>query len=64
MYKRQDLVRGIYPTIATITRGGFERVPEDEIAERFRLLADRLATPDGVADVGIAPTADGGERNS
>ena len=51
-----DLVRGIYPTIATITAEGFERVPEDEIAERFRSLVDRLATPESVADVGIAPT--------
>jgi proteasome beta subunit len=51
-----DLVRGIYPTIATITAQGFERVPEDEIAERFRTLVDRLATPESVADVGIAPT--------
>src|SRR6188472_3912772 len=31
-----DLVRGIYPTIATITDSGFERVPQEEIAERFR----------------------------
>jgi len=54
-----DLVRGIYPTIATITEAGFERVPEEEVAERFRALADRLSTPDGVADVGIAPTAGG-----
>jgi proteasome beta subunit len=57
-----DLVRGIYPTIATITASGFERVPDDEIAERFRVLVDRLATPDSVADVGISPTiAEGGD---
>ena len=54
-----DLVRGIYPTIATITARGFERVPEDEIAERFRNLVDRLATPESVADVGISPTIGG-----
>ena len=30
-----DLVRGIYPTMATITAEGFTRVPETEIAERF-----------------------------
>ena len=30
-----DLVRGIYPTMATITAEGFTRVPESEIAERF-----------------------------
>jgi proteasome beta subunit len=51
-----DLVRGIYPTIATITGTGFERVPEEEIAERFRSLVDRLATPDGVANPGASPT--------
>ncbi len=30
-----DVVRGIYPTVATITVDGFERVSEGEIAERF-----------------------------
>jgi proteasome beta subunit len=30
-----DAVRGIYPTVATITADGFDRVPESEVAERF-----------------------------
>ncbi|HLY83190.1 MAG TPA: proteasome subunit beta [Acidimicrobiales bacterium] len=30
-----DAVRGIYPTVATITAAGFERVPDSEVAERF-----------------------------
>ena len=30
-----DPVRGIYPTVAAITATGFERVPEEEVAERF-----------------------------
>ena len=30
-----DAVRGIYPTVATITAAGFEAVPEAEVAERF-----------------------------
>jgi proteasome beta subunit len=30
-----DTVRGIYPTVATITVAGFERLPEAEVAERF-----------------------------
>jgi proteasome beta subunit len=30
-----DPVRGIYPTVATITAAGFERVSEAEVAERF-----------------------------
>src|SRR3954466_5794963 len=38
-----DLVRGIYPTMATITVDGFERVEESEISERFRALLDSLA---------------------
>src|SRR3954468_24014660 len=41
-----DLVRGIYPTMATITGNGFERVEESEIAEHFRALIDRMSTPD------------------
>jgi proteasome beta subunit len=52
-----DLVRGIYPTMATITGQGFEHVEESEIAERFRGLLDRLATTEGVtAPAGPAPT--------
>jgi proteasome beta subunit len=37
-----DLVRGIYPTIATITAEGFVALERDEIAERFRGLLDRM----------------------
>jgi proteasome beta subunit len=33
-----DPVRGIYPTVSTITGSGYERVPEDEVAERFQAL--------------------------
>jgi proteasome beta subunit len=36
-----DVVRGIYPTVATITAEGFERIDEDEVAERFRHLIAR-----------------------
>ena len=39
-----DLVRGIYPTIATITADGFHRVDEPEIAERFGTLIESLAS--------------------
>jgi proteasome beta subunit len=55
-----DLVRGIYPTMATITDHGFEKVTEEEIAERFRQLVDRLSTPESTATVGEAPTMNGG----
>lgn len=55
-----DLVRGIYPTMATITADGFERVPEAEVAERFRALVDRLSTPDSAATTaGPTPTIGG-----
>jgi proteasome beta subunit len=36
-----DPVRGIYPTVATITEHGFERVDEPEVAERFQALIQR-----------------------
>jgi proteasome beta subunit len=55
-----DLVRGIFPTIATITASGFDRVAEDEVSGRFRSLVDRLSTPESTATVGAAPTMDGG----
>lgn len=38
-----DVIRGIYPTVATITAEGFERVAEDEVAQRFRVLIERRA---------------------
>jgi proteasome beta subunit len=48
-----DLVRGIWPTIATITDSGFERVDEDEIAGRFRALLDHLTeVEDGAPSMG------------
>ncbi len=51
-----DLVRGIYPTIATIGPDGFTKVEETEIAERFRALVDRLSTPESAANLGAAPS--------
>jgi proteasome beta subunit len=42
-----DMVRGIYPVVATITTEGFERVLDAEIAERFVGLLDVLASRDG-----------------
>jgi proteasome beta subunit len=36
-----DAVRGIYPTVATITVDGYEAVPESEVAERFAALIER-----------------------
>jgi proteasome beta subunit len=37
-----DLVRGIYPTMATITAEGFTALERHEIAERFRTLLDTM----------------------
>lgn len=33
-----DAVRGIYPTVATITVAGYEDIPETEVGERFAAL--------------------------
>lgn len=52
-----DLVRGIYPTVATITAEGFDRADETEVAARFRALVERLAMPDG-SFVSGTPTMD------
>jgi len=58
-----DLVRGIYPTMATITSNGFEKLEEGEVAERFRALLDQLSTPESTATAGPAPTlTNGGNR--
>lgn len=36
-----DAVRGIYPTVATITGEGYQEVVESEVAERFAVLIQR-----------------------
>jgi proteasome beta subunit len=57
-----DLVRGIFPVMATITDEGFTRVPEDEIRERFEALIDSLRTAEGTTYAGGAPQMpDGGD---
>ena len=50
-----DLVRGIYPTIATITNEGFTPVGQDEIERRFRAMLDDMATPDSQASATVNP---------
>jgi proteasome beta subunit len=55
-----DLVRGIYPVIATITTDGFQRLEDSEIAERFRGLLDRLAAVEGTATAVTGPTGGAG----
>ena len=36
-----DLVRGIYPTVAVVTSGGYEELTEPEVADRFAALIAR-----------------------
>ena len=36
-----DLVRGIYPIVATVTDTGYERLGDDEVAERFGATIER-----------------------
>jgi proteasome beta subunit len=62
-----DLVRGIFPVMATITGTGFDLVPEDEIRTRFEELIDRLRTAEGTTYAGGTPQmgpdgAAGGDR--
>jgi len=52
-----DLVRGIYPTMATITSDGFERVTEAEVAERFGALIQSLGQREAQSRGRIAETA-------
>jgi proteasome beta subunit len=35
-----DALRGIYPIVATVTAAGWQPVPDDDLAERFRRIAD------------------------
>jgi proteasome beta subunit len=51
-----DLVRGIYPVVATITAEGFARLDDTEISERFRALLDRLAATNSTTTTGTSPT--------
>ena len=54
-----DLVRGIYPTVATITAEGFTRVGESEVANRFAELTTRLRLANPVS---AETTDDRGDR--
>lgn len=39
-----DALRGIYPVVATVTANGFTRVGDDELADRYRVIADAVRT--------------------
>ena len=52
-----DLVGGIYPTMATITGAGFERITEAEVAERFGALIEALGQRESQSRGRIAETS-------
>jgi proteasome beta subunit len=52
-----DVVRGIYPTVATITAAGFQRVPEAEVAAGFERVIATL-TPAEFAPPPAEPDSD------
>jgi proteasome beta subunit len=54
-----DLVRGIYPVVATITREGFVRLSDVEVAGSFRALLDRLEAATSTTASGTAPQVTG-----
>jgi proteasome beta subunit len=54
-----DLVRGIYPVVATITDDGFARLEDEDIATRFRALLERLSVAGSTTSVGVSPTVNG-----
>ena len=58
-----DLVRGIFPIIATITADGFTRLEDSEIEQRFRAMAATL-TSATVAPTGPNPATNTTETRS
>jgi proteasome beta subunit len=55
-----DAVRGIYPTVATITASGFERAQESEVAQAFQRVIATLSS----AEVSRGEPTGGGARRS
>jgi len=47
-----DLVRGIFPMVATVTASGYTRAEEQEVAERFAALVERRGIGQGVGGGG------------
>jgi proteasome beta subunit len=52
-----DLIRGIFPVVATITAEGFERLADDDVAGRFRELLDSMAATRSTTSIGATPGA-------
>ena len=38
-----DMLRGIFPVIATISAAGFVRIPDDELAARYTAILEQIA---------------------
>lgn len=57
-----DIMRGIYPVVARITEAGFERLADDDVAERFRKLLDRLSTRESATATSPSPSRRGGSK--
>jgi proteasome beta subunit len=55
-----DMVRGIFPVVATISADGFTRLEDNDVSDRFRALVDRMATTRGSTSLGVAPSAGDG----
>jgi proteasome beta subunit len=47
-----DLVRGIFPVVATVTADGYERVADAEVAESFTSLVRRRSAEGGIGGTG------------
>jgi len=47
-----DLVRGIFPVVATVTAEGYERVADTEVAASFTALVQRRSVGGGVGGAG------------
>ncbi len=56
-----DVMRRIYPLVASVTDGGFRRLADDEVAALVdRVLAGRMRRPDGPS---VAPLPEGGDAS-
>ena len=42
-----DLMRNLFPVVATITANGFERLSDEELGQRFRAILDALSANGG-----------------
>jgi proteasome beta subunit len=49
-----DAIRGIYPSVATITAEGYDRLEDDEVAARFETLLAARAARLGIAAPAVA----------